>query len=739
MHKVRRLKNSRLVCLSALMLSSAPVLAQSRAEPQEEIELDEIVVTANKRSERLQDVPLSVSVVGAQQLQAKGATDYRDYLTSVPGVSVSDFGTNKSNVIIRGLSTAPDADGAGGTSVTYFDEIALGGGLGAIEIFPIDIERIEVLRGPQGTLYGAGSLSGALRQIPKNPKLNEWSGEINGTISGVNKARDPEYGVDGVINIPIGQNIAVRAAAFYAKDPDFIRNRLNNSYFGGARRDGVQLSALAQVSDATKIVLRYVYNENRINGSTLSNVVFPDSTYDEFTISKFEKSSTGNTHLGSATITHDFGGAILTSATGYIAVKQDSVDDFSVIYSQTDPDTGLYLRDPTTGELIPSDPAAVLSRVGSKGTSFSQEIRLASSGDVRFDWLVGGYFQSSNSKGKTAIDYLTFDEFDFINTESSSKGRQYAAFGEVGFKFTEAWKLKAGLRYAKYKESSTSSVPDTSADAFTPKATLEYKPDRNQLYYAQVAKGFRLGGANARPGVDSCLGPFPESFKSDKIWTYEAGAKISLPRGYGTFNTSVFYSDWSNIPIFQQIADVGCQLFQYFDNLGKATSKGFESELVLRPVDALTVRLSASYAKTTLKDGGDKFAPGQSLPATPAWNIAADADYAFPISKDLQGSIGAGVHLVSGYNFYLNEDFESGNNELVLPLRTFDRQPKIGGFATLDLRAGINSERFGINLFANNILNSRGVTAINIFSATGIPEQAVTRQRTIGVTAHVGF
>jgi iron complex outermembrane recepter protein len=716
---------------SIVLFSPTIVFSQITENKNNSVELEPIIVTATKRAERIQDVPLSISVVTPDALEKRGATDYRDYLTGIAGVSLSDFGTNDSNVIIRGIATAPDGDGSGGTTVTYFDEIALGGGLGATEIQPLDIERIEVLRGPQGTLYGSGSIAGTLRQIPNKPKLGKLSAEVDASIASVNKARSAEYLASAVINVPLGENVAIRAAGFYEKNPNFILNLRNDNYVGGSRRYGGQVSALGEIGDKTDILIRYVYNNGKNTGSSLSNIVFPTSTFSEFTVDKLDDGRAGNVNLGTLTLNHDFGSAILTAATGYIDQK-----------SNRDQDISIFLGEDT-----------LLRRQG-RAKTFSQEVRLASPKGETLEWIFGGYYQSSKIASIAQTDFLAPTSPDAPDSNTNSSFRQFAGFAEISWKFAENWIVKGGGRYAAYKTTqidNLSGTPELSITdkAFTPRINLEFKPGNDQLYYIQAAKGFRPGGANDTPGPNECRGPVPDKFDPDSIWSYEGGAKIGFLNNKARLNASIFYSDWKNIPIFQlNFANAidpaaptvpnnpDCAADSFFRNLGKAVSKGAEVELVLRPSKGLSVSFSASYTEATLKDGGGSFANGQRLPASPGWNISTDVNYDFSISDTLNASVGGAVRHLSKYQFFLNEDFASANGFLGNP---FLSNPNVGGYVTVDLRAGINGDKFGINAFLNNAFNTRGVTSINAFSSSGQAEQAITRPRTIGVSTHVNF
>jgi iron complex outermembrane recepter protein len=714
-------------CACAWVLA-APGYAIAQDAENETVDDQEIVVTANKRTESIQDVAISISAIKPEALQVKGASDYRDYLTGIAGVSLVDFGTGSSNVIFRGLATAPDGDGSGGTTVTYFDEIPLGGGLAAVELQPIDIARVEVLRGPQGTLYGAGALSGILRFVPNKTKLGEFSGNALATVADLKGGSGLDYQGETTVNVPLGSSIAFRATGYYERNAGFVSNLRDDTIVGGSKRYGAQASAFVELGSNTDFLIRYVYNKTKNNGQALSSFGLPP-----FSVDRLPQPERSDLHLVSGTFNHDFGFATLTSVTGYRRSTSQAFRDVTQYYTDDDnnPDT------------IP--PVYALSIRNDRDSVFSQEIRLQSPDNSRFEWIIGAFYTRTRGVSDGALFDPTLlgqpTALLLPLLDNKDRDTQKAVFADIGWNISDQIRLGVGGRYAKYRVRSTDllnpGTPDRTASdsAFTPKFSVEFRPDENKMFYAQAAKGFRNGGFNGTPKPGDCPGTYPAQFKPDSIWSYELGSKITLPNRRGTINGAVFYSDWTGIPIFQNLLGAACNPVSFFDNLGKATSKGFELEANLRPSERLTVALTASYAKTTLTDSNGRFVR-QPLPSSPEWNLGADVDYKFPLSGSTNASLGAAVRTVSRYAFYLEEDYQDARGFLNLP---FDTSPRGGGYVTADLRAGLELGAFDVSLFVNNVFDSQGVTTFQVFSGDGRVATAFQRARTIGVTVRAGF
>ncbi|MGH8759765.1 MAG: TonB-dependent receptor [Burkholderiales bacterium] len=572
-----------LLCAFAWTSATAQTSAAADEQTAPDVsDLDAIVVTASKRSENIQDVPISVTVIDSTSLLERGASDYRDYLTSIAGVSLVDFGTNTNRVIIRGLATASDTQAGGNTAITYFDEIALGDTVvGSIEVEPLDLERIEVLRGPQGTLYGAGSIGGTLRFIPNRPDPDGFSGFANVSTAAIDEAHGVEYSGQAGVNIPLGTGAAIRIAGYHSGDPDFIRNLRDGSDVGGVRKYGAQISTLVELGADTEVVARYVYNHGRVNGATLAQLDRPG-----YFVDTLDESFERDTHIFTGTLTHDFSRSTLTSATGYIDQETSFEDDATNIICQT-----IICGSP------PPFQSLVQSTVGQ--SIFSQEVRLASNGEGNtLDWIVGAFYQ--RTKGSTVNDLVTFPAGPpTVLNDLHPELEQLAGFAELNWHFADRWTLAGGGRFADYELvsddlllGSRSTAKDTT---FNPKVNLEVETDGGQLYYAQASKGFRPGGVNRLSPQPGCHPQISPHFDSDGLWSYEIGAKLGLPGNIGTLNMSAYHSDWTDIPIV--INALGgtatngdlCNPIPYSENLGKAEVRGVEAELVLRPTDGLTL------------------------------------------------------------------------------------------------------------------------------------------------------
>ncbi len=707
-----------LVVAGAFLAPGGPAFAQEV--------LDEIIVTATKRELNLQDVPVAVSVIDASELLGQGGTNYRDYLTSVPGVALVDMGGIANRVILRSLATAADPETGSPTVVTYFDEIPVGGGLGAINIEPLDLARVEVLRGPQGTLYGAGSVGGTLRFIPNNPKPGEFQGFANASLADRDGADGQDYNVQGGVNLPLGQAAAIRVAGYYKEDAEFVTNLRTGLEVGGIEQYGGRISALVNLGERTQVVARYLYSEADTDDEGLRLFGTPG----EVTTEQFDQPRERETQIATLTLTHDFGGASLTAASGYVD------------------NSNFQLRDLTVAIGVPS-----LIDIQNEGQIFTQELRLASTGeDNALDWLVGAYYSDSDVEANIDLTVIAPPSFPIVQTRTNAE--QSAVFGQLDWHFAERWTLTVGGRYADYSSDLQNVLSVTTAESsdstFNPSASLQYQSGQG-LYYLQAAKGFRPGAGQTFPAqpTDVCRAlaeaTIPSEFTSDELWNYELGAKWSLG-DVGTLNAAVFYIDWEEVPILLNFfPPAPCIPGVYTENVGTGEVMGAEIEMVLRPVEGLTLAGSLAYSETELVDSGGRFAfdEGRPLPASPELNASLTVSYDFPVGERWTATLGGQVQYIDSYNFYLETDFwefcSFACPAYVGAAPGDVPQPPVGGYTQVNLNAGLASERFSVNLFVNNLFNEDEVTGLFINGATTDLLASSLRSRTIGVAVGVNF
>jgi outer membrane receptor protein involved in Fe transport len=758
---MRHVAASELALLAGMLLSS-PAAAQAGDE------MPEIVVTAQKRSQRIQDVPLSITALTGDALDKRGYERMGDYLLAQPSVMIQDRGVGRNEVVIRGIS-APGSNG-NPTVAFYIGETPVTNGLGfGANGFPdlrtFDIERVEVLRGPQGTLYGAGSMGGTVKVVPAAPVLGEWQAKAETSVA-TTRHGGTSYNVAGALNIPLAETLAARVVGYRYFDAGYINNRFAGSpdpslpvaalggaswtdvgvsSFGVPARnvnnvnstaiDGVRALLLFQPTDQFKLQLGALYQRAVADGLPENLPTAGDYVQSRMTQEKLKDAF----QLYDATMTVDLGVASVTSATAFLKRRQYQGRDSSAF----------FLGGPI---FLPDD---------NDSETFSQEVRIATDADKPVSGLVGGFFTHGRATALQEIAWRGTDqsksEFIAVLTgaplaagepiyrfEQRNKADQLAAFGEISVKPFAALKLTAGVRVAKFNRTTTEftegalnggttfQVNRASEAVTTPNFQVEFKPDRNSLYYARAAKGFRLAVPNS-PVPSTCnadllalgLTAAPTEVKSDTLWNYEAGIKRTLAGGRATINATGFYIDWNNIQTGFILPSCG---FSFSGNAGKATSKGVEVDFTIRPFNSLTLNGAGSYNEATLEQdsppangiGGRK---GDRLPGIPRWTLQAGAQYDFrAVQRDAFVRVDAR---------YLSDYYNRFPGAATAPAPA-------GDFAVVDARIGVDlTDRLQLELYGSNLFDVKQLLTVD----TEIPDnrELLGRPRTIGATLRARY
>lgn len=637
--------------------------------------LEEIIVTASKRAESIQDVPISIAAITADEIDRRGLVSAEDYLRGIPGVNQTSDPVG-SSIIIRGVETSPSYQNysSGTTVATYFGETPTtnSAGLAAnstVDIKLVDIERVEVLRGPQGTAFGNSSLGGAVRIIPAAPKLGEFGGKI-----GIGYSSTAGYGSDnnmmeGVVNVPlIEDKLAIRATAYRFQDSGIYRNNASTDpmlqaaaaeygaeAFANDERDvgaskftGGRVSALFQPIEDFKLTLSYLTQKTEVNGNALAN----SGTFDQAVfqvapehVIRGERGAASDTDIdiGNLTLEYNFGWASLLAT--YSHIDSGALNNSS--YSQATPIWPMsYVQDGTHKEN-------------------SGEIRLTSQFDGAWNFLAGVYAEELDDDAMydyrwvgTNPDTALFDEFagDYHDARNL---KQVAAFTEVSWEFLPKFTLTGGARYYDFSRRSLvettgpmfgeeSSALRAKASGSTFRGNLSYKPNDDTLLYASWSQGFRLG--KPQPGLPSGLCDLNSDglvdgtsnvtinstgiLESDKVDNYELGGKFQLFDDRLIISADVYLIDWTGVP-FRVAAPQppdGCGL-TYNANAGGAVSKGFEFQANLYVTPALRVDFGASTIDAALsKDAPalDAF-DGDRLPGSPKVNGNLAVQYEFDL------------------------------------------------------------------------------------------------------------
>jgi len=641
-------------------------------------ELEEIMVTATRRPERLQDVPLSVTAFSQQDLSAKGIVGYEGLALQTPGVVLNKQTDNFNNFTARGIATNSYGANLQSTVAIYIDELPIStiGNTTTLNPNLYDVERVEFLRGPQGTLFGSGSLSGALRILTKSPDLTRFEAstqvDYGVTGSGWDSWRQ-RY--DGMVNLPLLNDVlALRIVGFYRNEDGWVDNIGTGIKDSNRLEDGgARATLLYKPTDPLSVKFLVSYEDSDPKDASLTTPAL--GLY-------VRNSNEPDVYSGvltnyNATINYQFDGANLTSSTTYSRYDAKFIVDLAG----------------TFGGLLPFG----LDDFGFQRT-FVEEARLASDPGGKFDWVIGLFdlnrrahldsqFRSSleflESHGITGLPDQYYSK-DYTYTDSS----ELAGFGDLTYHINDQFWVTAGLRYGRvsaqqfdegggYNSSyfaaafgglsgpltivPTVAGPGPKAEASKPsyKGSVSYKPSSNLTTYATVSTGFRSPVINAQAGQASQVNPkdiiIPAGASSDNLKNYELGAKSTWLNGRLNANVAVYYIDWRNIQVqANRVSDS----VQFATNIGGAKSKGLELELTALPFTGLTIGLNGSYnhARVTQLSAEEAAISGAvdgARLSAPILQGALNVDYAFDLSSRVRADwLGSLQHVGSFPNSF---------------------------------------------------------------------------------------
>jgi len=714
--------------------------------------LGEVVVTAAKKEQALIDVPIAIQVYDSKVLEDLGANDFEDYARYAPGVSFTKGRSGQSNVTIRGLTTGnvtnsqPQNRSLVGI---YLDDAPIQ--LTAFNYDPdlFDIARVEVLKGPQGTLFGDSAMAGAIRYVSEKPNLTEVQSRVRVTGSNTEDGGD-NYAVRGMLNVPVSENVGLRGSFYYRDESGWLDNvRLNKDDINWEEIYGGRLSALYEPTEAFSIQATFSMQRSNSGGLPEADILTGKFLQDREREEGYEDAL-----LGNLTITADLGGGTFTSVTGYI----DRDYDFYVASAM---ERFMYL---VFGEHLEN----TRLYYPWKQTYVTQEFRFNASVGERFEYTVGAFYANQQinyptyGDSKAYGDGPGFDQYlvdqgifgsvqevqDVLGCEPNesvfcgslnTEQKQIALFADATVHITPRLEAQFGLRavdweqffnenYAGFFNGGPSHHHDTiNEDTINPRFSVSYEISENAHTFLSAGKGFRFGGVNdpLPPTCDAELAALgiesPEQFDSDSLWSYELGAKTRLADNRIALNGSVFYTDWEDV---QTTRFLTCG-FRIIENAGKMISQGVEFDSTFLVTDAFEITVAASYTDATLDEpspnlGADK---GDAAPYVPTWKGSLFTTYNFPFGDTWNGFVNAGV-------VAQDESFTTFSPDAV------GRQ-KIPGTTIVNLNFGAEHDKWRWSIFADNLTDETVVYGATVNPAAGLaPEQVLRtygRPRTIGV------
>jgi outer membrane receptor protein involved in Fe transport len=694
--------------------------------------LEEVIVTAQKRSESIINVPIPVTAVSADTLVSSNQLRIQDYYTRIPGLSLALVGDGAAPTItIRGVTTGGFTNPTVGIVVDdlpYGSSTSQGSGYIVPEINPSDLERVEVLRGPQGTLYGASSIGGLLKFVTVDPSTERLSGDVQSGLSSVRNGDGLGYNVRGSVNVPLGDTWAVRASGFTVRDAGYVDNVQTGEEGVNSRDvDGGRVAVLWEPSEDFSLKLGALIQESTRHGA--------DEVHLDPGLTDLQQSALRDTgqlkmrsEVYSATLSARIGSAEWVSATGYSLSRTASNLDVTAFFGGT--------ADFLFGVAGSSGPFLGETR------KLSQEIRFSVPLGPRVEWLAGVFYtdEDVDSDG----DYLAVDPGtgavagNLLVIKTPSKYEEYAAFTNFTFNITDRFDIQLGGRLSENEQSLSifrtgplsapffgsdpSIVPEVNSKdtAFTYLVTPRFRVSPDLMLYARLASGYRPGGANV-----SCSPNVPCEYTADTTLNYEVGIKGKVLDERLSFDASVYYIDWEDLQT--SITDFARAPLGFTVNTGKARSQGAELSFEAKPLAGLTLSAWVAWNDATLREaapqGAFKAQAGDRLPYSSRLSGAVDVVQEFPLSASTTGFVGAAVSYVDDRQGNFAGFFSSTPERQLLP-----------SYKQIDLRAGLRRETWELNLFATNLDDERGVLTGGLDKAVNKSAFNYIQPRVIGLS-----
>lgn len=722
--------------------------------------LDEIIVTATKRgAQSIHDVPIAIQAITGDDLARSGAVEFVDFASRVPSLSYQDLGPGDKKYVIRGVNSTGAA-----TVGSYYDEAIIsadnrndGGGRSA-DIRLYDLERIEVLKGPQGTLYGANSMSGTIRAITNKPDASQFEGYIASEVSATNEG-GTNHNLNGAINLPvIGDKLAVRAVGWKVYNSGFIDSvRIPSGPLKNVNNDDTMGGRLS---------VRFTPTDNVTLTATATN----QTTHSD--------GSSRFTPEGTSSFTD--GGGLFPSIPGGDLVNTDLTrspwDEELQVYSLTGEfdvangsvvaTSNLFKRDIEFS--FDSSPILFFFGVPIPGITFqpqsrkiwSNELRYSSKFEGPFNFVAGGFYSKENSNfdvqvirsndfGEPRGPFSRLNSDDalgnpdgntFFGRFDNNRLQQYAIFGEANFELTPEFVATVGARHftSNIKSSQETTHPfggfgpnpegvltnENTDKKTTFKFNLSWTPNDDVLVYANAAQGFRTGGLN-QANLPFASG-IPEGYGSDELWNYEIGTKLILSENRVNLNLTAYLIDWSDIQV-RALDATGA--FPFTTNAGTAKIEGVEAELVALLNEGVTVSAGASYQNARLTE--DQAAPnfglsGDPIPNVPKFQSSINFDIDRPVNEDFN------------YVIHADMNYKDGSRTTIAPFSRDSSAVELDSYVLANLRVGLENDDWSVGLFARNLFDNRA--QVDAISSSQDPLARITvRPRTFGANVSRRF
>lgn len=783
----------------AIALMATPVSAQDATVQEDE----EIIVTATHRASTIQEVPFSVNAQTEEDIQRTGATNLEDLSRNVAGMSVQNLGPGQSQVSLRGVSAGQivrDQPGVKEQVGVYLDDSVISLSLFTPDLDLYDLNRVETLRGPQGTLFGSGNVGGTVRYITNQPDLDVFEGSIEAQVNMIDDGGEGGH-LRGMVNVPLVPGVlAMRAVGYHTEYGGFI-DALREG--GGitedvndGQRSGLRLSFAMQPSPNLSITPRFLYQHTEVNGFNRQEVFnlfanpFTDDTVpggrtpvtfqERQQFLMLDEEFSDEMFLADLNVNYDFGNVQLTSVTSYINRSILASRDASALTGSVSVDLGF----PDAAVLLPSN-----LRDTTDLEQFSQEVRLASDYESRLQWLIGAFYSNVDRFYRQRLPTPGYDAFTDAtlgagtsaavangfpsdspyNSDLPYEIRQWALFGEASYDVTDRFTVTAGARYYQFDESrrfvsgalfanGDNRQDETSSNGITPRIIASYELSPAIALNVQASQGFRLGGVNdplnlplCSPADEAIFGGY-QTYEDETSWNYEAGVKVTRSRY--TFNAAAYYNDITDL---QVTLDAGSCSSRVVFNVPDAHASGVEVEFGWEPIDGLQLTFAGGFTEaefdSTVVDGGGNvlggIEKGNRLASVPEWQAAATAAYYWPISwgEGMEAFVAGSVqHLGSRFTQPGDQvpgagDFPSGlafGGASGTDITSLDLE--LEPYTLVNLNAGIQNDDWGVTLFVNNVTDENANLSFDRERGGRARLAFATNQpRTIGLTVRRNF
>ena len=787
-------RNSLLLSTTLLALTSLPAVAEDK-------KVEKVVVTATKRSTTVQDAPISVNAQTQRDIERTGSTTLEDVSRNVAGSSIQNLGPGQSQVSLRGVSAGQvvrDQPGVKEQVGVYLDESVISLSLFTPDFDLFDLNRVETLRGPQGTLFGSGSIGGTIRYITNQPELGRFSGSLEGNINSVTDGGVGGH-VKGMVNMPLSDHTSLRIVGYHTEYAGFIdalhEGRAPTADVNDGTRTGVRASLLMELSPNFRVTPRIVYQSLHMNGFNRQEVwnLFanphtttrpPVTLKDREQFLLLDEEFSDETTLADLTAEWDLGGVALTSISSYLNRNILASRDASALTgSVTISPLSFCCGFPVSGALLPSN-----LRDTTDLEQFTQEARLSSDSDGPFQWLVGFFYSDVERLYAQRLPTPGYDAMTDAGLGAGTAAAvangipdkdspykadvpydisQWAVFAEASFDLTERLTLTAGARYHDYEESrrfhsgglfanGDDDTDSTTSDGWTPRFIASYDVSEEMKINLQASQGFRPGGVNDPLNIPLCtpadaalFGPFPKKYADETAWNYEAGLKVA--RSKFNMSAAVYYNDITDL---QVSFDAGSCSSRLVGSVPEAHAAGVELEAGWQPTDRLSLNFAGSLIEAefdTTVAAAPGVVAGNRIASVPEYQFAGSATYSYPLrmfDQDREGFFTLSAQHI-GSRFTQPGDQVPGAGIFDHNLNPFggltgaeitSLNLELDPYTIVNLNAGIESEHWTLLLYVNNAFDENADLSFNRERGGRARLAYHTNQpRTIGLTARTEF